>query len=371
MKIGILKTTANFSDADPRAAYKEFVRFAQEAEELGYWSIWTTEHHFASDVAYRPYGQTVEQYRSTDYDMSPDPFMLLNYAGAQTSRIKLGTAVSVLMWDHPIRVAERAAMLDHLSGGRLELGVGRGQGFREAQIFDVPTDNETNQRKYREGIELLRTAWRGEEFTWDGEFYKMPTLTMTPRTTGEIPLWVGCASDTSALWAAEQGLPFMTITWPLTGLDQFRKRLEMYREKVVETGYDTAEAGTPHTLYFYCGESDAEAEEVAYEYMMNFQYVLEQHYEFQRSHAENAVNVADDEAWSDLENLARFPIEHHIIGSPDTCAERLDFFQREIGVDYAVLITSMGTIPADLSSASVRRFGEKVLPKFSSVPAGV
>jgi alkanesulfonate monooxygenase SsuD/methylene tetrahydromethanopterin reductase-like flavin-dependent oxidoreductase (luciferase family) len=164
----------------------------------------------------------------------------------------------------------------------------------------------------------------------------------------------------------------MTITWPLTELSQFRSRLEMYREASAAAGFDTRDAGTPHTLYFYCGESDAEAEEVGYKYMMNFQYVLEQHYEFQRSHAENAVNVADDEAWSNLEHLARFPIEHHIFGSPKTCAEKLEFFEKDIGVDYAVLITSMGTIPAEKMSASIRRFGEQVLPKFTSgVPAAV
>src|SRR6185503_383593 len=104
--------------------------------------------HFGSDRGYRPHDVSVEEYVDTDYDMASEPMMLLTYVAAQTKRLRLGTAVAILHWDHPIRVLERAVTLDALSGGRVELGVGRGAGFREQILYDVPLDQGVNYRKF-------------------------------------------------------------------------------------------------------------------------------------------------------------------------------------------------------------------------------
>ena len=127
MRVGLVQTSSSLPDEEPGGAVHRFVRIAVRAEELGYWSVWSTEHHFGSDRGYRPHDVSVEEYVDTDYDMASEPMMLLSYVAAQTSRLKLGTAVvEILHWDDPIRVLERAVTLDALSGGRVELGVGRG-----------------------------------------------------------------------------------------------------------------------------------------------------------------------------------------------------------------------------------------------------
>ena len=99
------------------------------AEELGFWSAWVTEHHFANDPEYLPYDAPEARYPA--YDLVSDPLTFLSYVAGRTSRIRLGTGVLVLPYDDPLRIAERAAIVDQLSGGRLELGIGRGSGFRE------------------------------------------------------------------------------------------------------------------------------------------------------------------------------------------------------------------------------------------------
>src|SRR5262245_46790719 len=104
------------------------------AEEMGFDSAWLTEHHFGNDTTYRPYGTDGSKFLA--YDLASDSLNVLSHVAAKTTRLRLGTGVVVLHLDHPIRVAERAALLDIMSNGRVELGVGRGgEDGRQARAF--------------------------------------------------------------------------------------------------------------------------------------------------------------------------------------------------------------------------------------------
>jgi alkanesulfonate monooxygenase SsuD/methylene tetrahydromethanopterin reductase-like flavin-dependent oxidoreductase (luciferase family) len=377
MRFGVVRAGVHCRvGGDHQQALRDFVDSGVQAERLGYWSLWVTEHHFGSDRDYRPFGVPESEYVNTDYDLSVEPLQLLTYLAAKTESLRLGTAVSITHWDHPVRLAEKAALLDTFSDGRLEFGVGRGAGFREMELFGVPTDPAANNRRYREAIEIIRGLWPGEPFSFDGEFYKLPAdLTMIPRPVQQpAPLWVGSASLESAAWAAEQHLPYATITWPLTAMDMYRQKITLFRERAAEASYDISDARIPHVLFFYCGESDAEAAESAHHFMMQFQYVIEQHYENMRYHGEDRrVFAATSEVFKDLEGLARFPVEHHIVGSAATCAERVDWFQRELGVNYILLNIGWGLMPHEQTVRSMERFAREVMPKFTrmSAPVGV
>jgi alkanesulfonate monooxygenase SsuD/methylene tetrahydromethanopterin reductase-like flavin-dependent oxidoreductase (luciferase family) len=372
MKFGTNIITSNRRGSPPSAVLSEWVDSAVEAERLGYWSVWTTEHHFASDPGYRPFDLSEEEYPHTDYDMASDPMTLLTYAAAKTSRVKIGTAVAIVHWDHPIRMVERAALLDALSGGRLEFGVGRGLGFRETDVFGVPTDPEANARRYHEAIEIIRRAWSGERFSFEGEFYNVPTLAITPQPERQpAPLFVGSASNDSAIWAAKNDLPYATITWPLVGVDVYRDKRAAYLAAGEEAGFDLADRANPHFLYLYCGETDEEAAAVVEEYMSQFQYVLEGHYEHTRPREQNKMMTSgfkyagrDDDPFADIRKLAKYPVESHIVGSPETCIERVRAYKEDVGVNYIVLNMRYGGMPQDLHLASMRRFAEKVMPEF-------
>src|SRR5262249_54551560 len=157
-----------------------FVRLAQAAERLGYRSLYSTEHHFGSDPDFVPFGGTASEYSPADYDLVFDALTVFVWVAAHTTTLRLGTGLSILHWDHPVRVAERAALLDVISGGRLELGVGKGQGFRESRVFGVSHDPGENTRKFNEAVEVIRLAWEQEAFSYHGEFYDFENIRLRP-----------------------------------------------------------------------------------------------------------------------------------------------------------------------------------------------
>jgi len=378
MKFGLFSQTFSPAGTDPADHYRQFVDYAQEAERLGFWSLWTTEHHFSPDKSYRPYDASEDEYPiPTEYDLSPDPLTLLSYTAAKTERIKLGTAVLCLPWDHPIRAAERAAMVDVLSGGRLELGVGRGgPSPNVGDVFGVPKDPEASNRRFREQVEIFMKAWTGGPFSHHGEFYDFPdNLTMLPKPAqANAPLWIGSASDESAVWAAEKGLPYATIAWPLTIMEGYRHKREIYLDAAAKANVDVSGNDNACLLYSYVGESDEEAAETAEKYMRQFMFVNEQHYQMFRNPevakmVMNAFGVADPAEW--LAQMSVFPIQNHVIGSAKTVVEQLKRHEEEMGLTYPLLNIGWGMMPEEKVYGSMRRMAEEVMPHFAPATATV
>jgi alkanesulfonate monooxygenase SsuD/methylene tetrahydromethanopterin reductase-like flavin-dependent oxidoreductase (luciferase family) len=372
MKFGVFHMTHAPVGGDHGDVYRTFLDLAVEADKLGFWSLWTTEHHFVSDPAYTPFGDVSADYEpQAEYDITPDPFALLAYTAAVTTRLRLGTAVAVLPWDHPVRVAERASMLDVLSGGRMELGVGRGSDTRETPVFGVPRDPAAALRRFQEAIHVVRKAWGGRPFSHEGEFYEVPPgLAITPTAIQpEAPLWLGSASDDSARWAAEQGLPYATIAWPLMLMEAYEAKATIYQEAADAAEVDVSGNDNVVLLYTYCGESDEEAAATAYPHMRMFQYINEQHYEMFRDPDRaraifDATGKASAEQW--VHDNARYTVEHHLVGSADTIVERLKAHERDFGLRYVLMNHGWGLMDHDASIASMRRIAEKVMPHFAA-----
>lgn len=365
MRIGVLIIAHSPQTADPRDVYEQWLEVALEAERLGFWSAWTTQHHFQSERSYRPFGLSAEEWPTVDYDLAADPLTMLTWVAAKTSRIRLGTAVTVPLWDHPVLVAERAAMLDVLSDGRLELGLARGSGFREIEMFGVPEDAEAAKRKFAESVEIIRGLWSGEPFTYSGEFYDIREVAMLPKPKQQpAPIWIGASSPGTAEYAARVGLPYATTTWPLVDIATHRVKREAYVAAAQESGLDTAELYCPHYLYLYCGESDEEAEETARRYMAEYQYVLEAHYQ----HSARPGRLDHGADPKGLESVARITDETlatQPIGSPQTIIEKLETYRQELDLNYLVLNVGWGGMPTELTAASLRRFAEHVAPHFA------
>lgn len=134
------------------------------ADRLGFNYFFMTEHHFQPEGA----------------EFSPSPLLSETAIAARTSRIRLGQAANILPWWHPIRIAEQAAMLDVLSGGRLEFGIGRGYQPREAEVFGWPfstiQDQERNRAFYQEAYDIIIKAWTQPSFSHHGQFYTIPPV---------------------------------------------------------------------------------------------------------------------------------------------------------------------------------------------------
>lgn len=365
MKFGLMRVAHCEAGGNSQETYANWVQTATEGERLGYTSMWTSQHHFASDASYRPFDLDEAEWPTTDYDLVPDALTLLAHVAGRTETIRLGSAVSVPHWDNPLLLAERAAIVDVVSGGRLDLALGRGVGFREYEVFDVPRDNDVNTRKFREAVELMRTAWESEEFSFDGEFFELPTLHMLPRPVQpKLPAFIGAASVGSARWAAQLGWPYATITWPLTELDAYKEKLAAFQETFQETWPEATAPDIPHVLYTYCAETDEEAAEAAYRHMREFQFIVENHYEKARGRFIGGTSAQANDL-DRVDELARFPVEKHIVGSPETCIERVRSLQSELGLDYIVCNVGFGNMPQEEMLASMQRFSEQVMPSFA------
>src|SRR2546421_6357784 len=193
MKVGIalnMLQKEGRSDAD---VFAEHLALGDLAEPLGFDSLFALEHHF------------------TGYAMSPSPLQLLTYYAGRTKRITLGTAVIVLPWHDPVRVAEEIALLDVISGGRCLFGFGRGAASVEYAGFRVPM--EEARPRFVEAAQIVVKALTHETFDWDGEFFKIPRTSIRPRPIShpERRFYASSVSPESAEIMAKLGFGMLFI----------------------------------------------------------------------------------------------------------------------------------------------------------------
>lgn len=223
-----------------RRQVDDFVQFAVEAEELGFDGVTVTEHHAPLMTC-------------------PSPHLLLAAAAVKTSRIRLGTAVTVLPLYNPVRVAEEAGTLDLLSGGRFELGLGRG--VPGEALFAVGRDmspGELNQG-WAESLELLHLALTGRDFTFDGAFHKVtrPTTIATRPLQDPLPVWLGGSSLDTMGRAAERGWSIMRN---FGSNAEHRDALDHYVKVAAEHGYARTGANMMIERFVAIGDTAGEAD---------------------------------------------------------------------------------------------------------------
>nr|WP_062431751.1 LLM class flavin-dependent oxidoreductase [Herbidospora daliensis] len=188
MRIGIFLVGALFPGQTSGEVLRNTVETVVAAERAGFDDAWLAEHHFMS------------------YGVIPSPVTLAGVALGRTSRIHVGTAVSVLSARHPVALAEEAAILHHTSGGRFELGVGRGGPWVDLEVFG--TGLPRYERGFAESLDLLRAALTSEKVSADGEFFRFREVPVTPSPPGLRPI-VACTSAETADLAAARGLPML------------------------------------------------------------------------------------------------------------------------------------------------------------------
>src|SRR5947208_1641101 len=168
----------------------------QELDALGYDDVWITEHHF------HEYG-----------GMIPDPATFLSAVATRTRRIHLGIAIVILPLHNPLKVAESYAMVDLISGGRLEFGIGRGNP-PELEAFDVPVAE--GPRRFREAWEVIEQGWSDEPIDFEGETWAFNGVRVLPKPIQRPhpTVWVAAnRSDDTFRWAGEKGFHLMTLPY--------------------------------------------------------------------------------------------------------------------------------------------------------------
>jgi alkanal monooxygenase alpha chain len=218
MKFSAVLTCALAPTATHEETLRRTERFALVAEKAGFDGVFILEHHF------------------TPYSLCPSPLALASYLLGRTKRLRVGSAVCVLPLYHPVRFAEEAALIDQMSGGRLDLGLSRGGGELDFQVFGV--DVKKNHLQMSEWLDILDLAWSGKAFEWSSEFIKLPPIRVNPRPFNgrRPPLYLACQSPKSVEMAARRGMAMMLSYW--LDRENIISQMELYNELSDAAGLD-------------------------------------------------------------------------------------------------------------------------------------
>ncbi len=306
-------------------------------DELGYDDVWVTEHHFDE------YGGTL-----------PDPPTFLAAVARTTSRIHLGVAVSVLPLRNPLQIAESYAMVDVISNGRLEFGLGRGSTPKEFESFGVPRD-DTGIRM-RESLEVIRQAWAEDAVHSSGDALSYEGVRVLPRpvTRPHPPIWVGASrSDDTFRWAGEQGFHLMTLPY-MYEPDVLQHWIGIYRQAMDASGHDPSRREILGKFHIYVSESLTRARAEATEYLENYRLIAEA-----RNTREGNRRPGNP---TDLEDqVARGNI---IAGDPARCIEIIERWRDLLGLTTISGTFYFGGMPHELALENIRLFAAKVMPAF-------
>ncbi|MBA2475949.1 MAG: LLM class flavin-dependent oxidoreductase [Actinobacteria bacterium] len=300
------------------------------AESAGFESVQVSEHHV------------------TDEGYLPSVFPFLAAIAAQTATIRLGTAVLLAPFHHPIRLAEDAAFVDQLSGGRLELGLGLGYRRDEFRALGVPRRERGTRTE--ELIEIVRLAWTGESFSHRGEHWSLEDVVVTPTPFHEHgpPLWLGGASPRAAERAGRLGCHFIPDAhMPV-------ENYAVYREALRAAGHDPATFQTAINPTIYVTEDPERGWSEVREHLL---------YQFNRYREWFAAGGdAPAATVSDPEELPR---ERYLIGTPAQVIEGIEAFHEQHGFDRLVFWARLPGQPLEQSQRSLELFAERVIPHFA------
>ena len=329
---------------------REWAEEVEYAEELGFDSVWVTEHHF-SRKGTSPGG----------YSM-PAIAAMATYVAARTKRVRIGTGVCILPWHHPIRLAEDFATVDILSDGRLEFGGGRGN--QPIEFEGLGVSMEKTQDRFDEELEIILKAWTEEFFTYKGQFYEYNDINVIPKPVQKPhpPLWQPAISAETMHKVAKRGIQPM-----LGGLFADQK---MTKEIVFDTWFNVVEEEGRKREDFNClyqdwcyvADTRQQAKREAEDHLMwyvpkagtswgptrpNEQYRT---YEGVRDRLMHMT-------WDDV-------FENVSIGEPSELIEKIKWLE-DCGVDQFVALMGFGGIGHDKVMHSMDLFANKVMPAFT------
>jgi alkanesulfonate monooxygenase SsuD/methylene tetrahydromethanopterin reductase-like flavin-dependent oxidoreductase (luciferase family) len=314
--------------SDAVQGLKAYLDYNTEAEALGFHATFLTEHHF------------------TGVGQISAPLQVLTALAARTTTLRLGTAVMVLAWHNPVMLAEQAATLDLVSGGRLELGIGKGYRASEFHGFSMPM--EEAEDRFAESFDLLKKAFTSEaRFSHHGRFWHYDDILVEPPPAQHPhpPLWMAAGKPDSIRRVAELGCNLL--------LDQFQspaqvaERIALYREVVEAEGraFDPMQVALARNVYVALGQEDRE--KALEQQVKVHQGMVRMSQRSDGTNTSHILQYADNAGSTEA---------HALFGSPDEIIARL-IELRTAGV-HQVLINSGGD-----SRESLRRFARHVLPE--------
>ena len=237
---------------DDHAVVEETIDQCVLADEVGFDYVWFVEHHFL-----------------TTFSTSPCPEVIFGALSRLTKRIRLGFGVVILPYHHPVRVAERVAMVDHLSHGRVDFGTGRSAAFEQT---GMGIDPRHTRDMWEESLSMIPKIWESETFEWDGKFWQVPPRQVLPKPYQKPhpPIWVAALQPSTYELAAEKGIGVMALG--ITAPSVLEPHIQDYRRNIQQAHPVGATVNNQwlSSLFGYCGEDNRQARELCTDSLKTF-----------------------------------------------------------------------------------------------------
>jgi alkanesulfonate monooxygenase SsuD/methylene tetrahydromethanopterin reductase-like flavin-dependent oxidoreductase (luciferase family) len=316
--------------------YAEQLDQMRLADEIGFDSVWLTEHHFSS----LPHVPNVPG----EYCVSASPYALACAVSQITKNVRIGSAVKVLPLENPLRTAEDVAMADILSGGRIDFGVGNGYRSYEFDGLRIPIEEKA--ARFEEALDIILGVWTTDEFSYKGKYYDVPRLTLVPRPVQKPhpPVWIATRLGTQQAidYAASRGFRLLCAWAPPAELRTTYDQLVLARAKQIAPEEPFLFTCLRHV---FVAENDEIAQrdgEKYVEYYMNSTALFRPVGPHERSEM--------------------------IFGGPATCIEKLQRLRHEAGVNNLICWMNFGGLPQEMVERSMNLFANEVMPAMRDDP---
>jgi len=329
--------------------FRSIVEQVSYGEQLGFDSVWLAEHHFHSFAGF----------------FSAPP--VIGAALAQrTTKMRIGTAVLLLPYHNPLRVAEDYATLDCLSGGRVEFGIGHGFVKWEALTFGIALDDL--RERFKENLEVVLKAWKEPKLNHKGRFHEFSGVEVWPRPVQEPhpAVWMAATTSVESFeYSGAQGFHMMLIPF-LNEVEELRVKMEAYFDARRAAGYNPATARVLGVYHAYVGESSAQARAAAEVGLAEYHSAASQAHSL-------TPGMADPESYRSHEKhraaMKRLTFEELIeqnrvlVGDAEEVRDQLDYVRERLYLTDLAGNFALGGLSDEQARASMRRFMEKVAPK--------
>jgi natural product biosynthesis luciferase-like monooxygenase protein len=352
MRFGQLHLFEQPAGRSEKEIIEEQLDIMVQAEDFGFDAVWPAEHHFR------------------EYGLSGTPALILAALAQRTKKLRLGTGVVVLPLNHPVRVAEDYAFLDVLSGGRVDLGIGRGYQPHEYAGYGV--DQARSRDIFRESIDVLQRAWTEEKFSYDGEFYKFEDLSVHPRPLQQPhpPIWMASLSAETFEMCGRHG--FNLLCAPVFGfnIQNGAKQIDQYRNALQEHGRDPKQHSVAALSMTYVADTTQQALEEFKDgvmwYMRTFQKYV--------APPKGSPSIPSFEMYEQIRDLLDYAEWDRLLaagavvcGSPDEVVDQIGEFSRTCGINEYLAWTRIGGLDHKKVMHCMELMASKVIPQLRDV----
>jgi len=337
MKVGILQF---FSWPERRVpielVYRRAVQRIEIMDTAGYDAVWLAEHHFHS------------------FSVCPSVHMMGVHVAARTRRLRIGTAVSLAALYHPLRLAEEVALLDVLSGGRVNWGAGRGFDPTEFAAFGVR--GEESAARFQEAVDIVLRAWTQERLTYTGRFHRFDGIEVLPKPQQQPhpPVWLAASSPDAIRRAAAGGFSIMMD--PHASHREIAVKRELYRQALTSAGHSIAGREIPMARLVAIAPTRAAAEQAA---RSGARWLVEAYAGPQHQALKGVVGFGvPAEQTSTVDPVERYLDGVVIWGTPDEVIDEIQRLRVDMCLEYLLC--------APLSHESFVLLTDHVLPRIAS-----